>query len=153
MFRLQLYGFAWAATGIDQYYPSEYTPRATDLENDLSWYSFTEPRELTQGDLSFDVLEAGIERTGNVPVLLVNEPIFISDGLNSDVRYNAWYPRWAYDSYRTLLTETATAKDWTLFDAWDSIVGAEFTDSPVHLTPTGVEQFVALLVPIIHEHS
>jgi hypothetical protein len=149
MFRLQLYGFAWTSTGIDQYYPPSYTSRATDLENDLAWYSFTEPRELTHDDLSFDVLSAGIERAGNIPVLLVNEPIFISDGLNSDVRYNAWYPRWAYDSYRALLTQTADAQGWTLFDAWESIAGVEFTDSPVHLTPTGVQQFVALLVPEI----
>jgi hypothetical protein len=153
LFRLQLYGFAWAATGIDQEYPADYTPRATDLESDRGWFRFLEPQEITRDDLAFDVLNAGVERVGNIPILLVNEPIFISDGLNSDVRYNAWYPRWLYDSYRALLTQTADAEGWELFDAWDSIAGTEFTDSPVHLTPVGVGQFVELLVPEIIEHS
>lgn len=153
MFRLQLYGFAWAATGIDQEYPADYTPRATDLESDIGWFSFLEPQEITRDDLAFDVLGAGVERVGNIPILLVNEPIFISDGLNSNVRYNAWYPRWLYDSYRGLLTQIADAEGWALFDAWDSIAGTEFTDSPVHLTPAGVVQFVELLVPEIIEHS
>ncbi|MCZ7670394.1 MAG: hypothetical protein M5U34_26160 [Chloroflexi bacterium] len=46
---------------------------------------------------------------GDVPVLLINEPMFISSGRNSDLRYNAFYPRWAYDQYREMLGETAVA--------------------------------------------
>lgn len=149
MLRLQLYGFAWATTGIDQYYPPSYTPRASDLENDLAWYSFSAPQSFTEGDLALDVLAAGVTRAGDIPVLLVNEPIFVSNGQNSDVRYNAWYPRWAYDAYRELLTQTAAVQGWALFDAWDVIAGSEFTDSPVHLTPAGVQQFADLLIPQI----
>ncbi len=96
LLRLQLYGFSWAATGIDQYIPPEYTPRQSDFDEDTTWYDFTPDQPFTQTDLAFDVLSAGINRIGNVPLLLVNEPIFISSGQNSDLRYNAWYPRWAY---------------------------------------------------------
>jgi hypothetical protein len=135
--RLQLYGFAWGATGIDQDIPATYKPRATDLKKDESWETFTAPADLTPKDLAFDVLAAGVKRAGNIPVLLVNEPMFISSGQNSDLRYNAFYPRWAYDQYRALLQAQAAANGWRYLDLWDSIPPDEFTDSPVHMTPAG----------------
>lgn len=138
--RLQLYGFAWAATGVDQYYPPSYTPRTEDFDEDVSWQGIEEPRALAEDDLAFDVLAAGMARAGDAPVLLVNEPMFISSGRNSDLRYNFFYPRWAYDSYRQLLTEMAEAHGWRLLDVWDAITPMEFTDSPVHLTPKGTAQ-------------
>jgi hypothetical protein len=144
--RLQLYGFAWAATGIDQHY-APYEPRSADFDEDISWQGITEPRDLTEDDLAFDVLAAGIARAGDVPVLLVNEPMFISDGQNSDLRYNFFYPRWAYDSYRQLLTQMAERQGWELLDLWDAISPDEFTDSPVHLTPQGVQQLSEMIAP------
>ncbi len=42
---------------------------------------------------------------GDVPVLIINEPMFISDGQNSDLRYNSFYPRWAYDQFHRLLND------------------------------------------------
>jgi hypothetical protein len=73
-----------------------------------------------------------------VPVLIVNEPTFISSGRNSDLRYNAFYPRWAYDAYRQLLANEAEARGWRYLDLWDIIPPEEFTDTPVHLTLEGV---------------
>jgi hypothetical protein len=143
--RLQLYGFAWATTGIDQYYPATYTPRTEDFNQDISWQGIDEPRTLTEDDLAFDMLAAGIARAGDVPVLLVNEPMFISSGRNSDLRYNFFYPRWAYDSYHDLLTEIADESSWQLLDVWDTIAPDEFTDSPVHLTPEGARQLSELV--------
>lgn len=134
--RLQLYGFAWAATGIDQYYPDPYTPHSVDLEDDEVWQGM-EPTDLTADDLAFDVLAAGVEMADDVPVILINEPMFISEGENSDIRYNAFYPRWAYDAYRELLAEQAAANSWTYIDMQDAAPMTEFTDSPVHLTPEG----------------
>ena len=136
LLRLQMFGFAWAGTGIDQLYPA-YTPRANNLEADQSWHRLTPENGLSAADLAFDVLEAGAALAGDVPVWFVNEPIFRADGANSDLRYNAWYPRWAYDQYRTLLAEQAAANGWPLLDLWDAVPPAEFTDSPVHLTPAG----------------
>jgi hypothetical protein len=143
--RLQLYGFAWGATGIDQYYPPSYMPRSEDFDEDISWQGIHEPRALTEDDLAFDVLAAGIARAGNRPVLLVNEPMFISSGRNSHLRYNFFYPRWAYDSYRRLLTRIAEQRGWQLLDLWDAIAPDEFTDSPVHLTPEGVRELGELV--------
>lgn len=138
--RLQMFNVMWTLTGVDQYYPDEYSLRSEDFEEDLSWHEFDEPTDLTTDDLAFDVIEAGIERAGEVPVLLVNEPMFISDGENSDLRYNFWYPQWAYDQYRALYNDLADENGWHYIDLWDIVDGAEFTDSPVHLTPTGSQQ-------------
>ncbi len=153
--RLQAYGFSWAATGIDQAIPADIPLRTSDFDADLSWQSFSEPATLTPDDLAFDVLAAGMDIAsnviasngiaGNVPVLLINEPMFISSGQNSDLRYNAFYPRWAYDQYREMLRETAVAQNWPLLDLWNAIPPAEFTDTPVHLTPAGNQLYAQLV--------
>lgn len=135
--RLQLFGVPYASTGIDQFIPAEYTLRRSDFEEDVSWETFTEETTLTTDDLAFDVLAAGIERAGDVPITIINEPMFISSGTNSDLRYNAFYPRWAYDQYRDLISAQAEANGWNYLDWWDRIAPDEFTDSPVHLTPAG----------------
>ena len=127
---------AWATTGVDQIYP-DYTPRSNDFDADASWQTYDEPVTLTADDLAFDVLAAGHELVGDVPLVIVNEPIFIADGENSELRYNFWYPRWAYDDYRALLAEQSAASGWAFVDLWDAILMQEFTDSPVHLTPEG----------------
>lgn len=151
--RLQMFNVMWTLTGVDQYYPDAYNPRSEDFEEDLSWHEFDEPTDLTIDDLAFDVIEAGIERAGEVPVLLVNEPMFISDGENSDLRYNFWYPQWAYDQYRALYDELANENDWHYLDVWDIVDGAEFTDSPVHLTPAGSQQLSEVVGTAIVEST
>ncbi|MBK8432600.1 MAG: hypothetical protein IPL28_15475 [Chloroflexi bacterium] len=149
LLRLQLVGASWAATGIDQAIPPSYTPRQTDLAADNSWQTWPEPTALTAADLSFDVLRVGIELAGDVPLLLVNEPMFVSTGANSDLRYNSFYPRWAYDAYRGQLAQTAVASGWLFVDLWDGIPPAEFTDSPVHLSAVGNELLAAQLGEIV----
>ena len=69
--------------------------------------------------------------------VLVNEPMLISRGLNSDIRYNFFYPRWAYDEYRRLLAEHAADRNWRYLDLWDVVPATEFTNSAIHLTPAG----------------
>lgn len=147
--RLQAFGVMWTTTGIDQLYPTEYERRSEDFDEDLSWQSFSAPTDFTEDDLAFDVIQAGVKRVGQVPILLVNEPMFISQGKNSDLRYNFWYPRWAYDQYREQYQALADEKDWHYLDVWDIIDGAEFTDSPVHLTPAGSQQLSEVVAPAI----
>ncbi len=151
--RLQLYGFSWAATGIDQYIPEQYTLRSSDFNTDVSWEGFKTPTTLTPDDLAFDVLAAGIQRVGTVPITIINEPMFVSSGTNSDLRYNAFYPRWAYDQYRDLLAGQASAQGWHYLDWWDRMNPNDFTDSPVHLTPAGSRQLSEWLTTTIHEVS
>jgi hypothetical protein len=147
--RLQLYGFTWAQTGIDQVY-GDYTPRSNDFEPDTTWQRRTEDDGLDDDDLFTEALEAANAQL-DIPLLIVNEPIYIADGENSDLRYNFWYPRWTYDRYRELMQQTASENDWNYLDLWDSIAPEEFTDSPVHLTPNGSAQLAELIAAALSE--
>ena len=149
LLRLQTWGFAWAATGRDQDIPEDIPLRQSDLDADESWLDIAEPRTLETNDLSMDVLAVGVRRAGSTPVIVVNEPMFISEGLNSDIRYNSFYPRWAYDEYRMLLKDAAIAGGWTYLDLWDVIPANEFTDTPVHLTPYGTRLFAERIAEAI----
>ena len=135
--RLQIYGALWSATGIDQVYPKDYVRAQVDLEPSDEFHDLMEKDSASlERSLAFDVLEAGMSAPP-VPTLLVNEPILVSNGANSDIRYNFFYPRWAYDEYRRLLRERSAERGWQYFDFWDLAPMAEFTNSGVHLTPAG----------------
>ncbi|TAK10818.1 MAG: hypothetical protein EPO32_14090 [Anaerolineae bacterium] len=148
LLRLQLYGFAWGATGIDQYIPAAYTERANDLPLVTEYYDL-EP-DFTADAIAFDVLDAGIARAGDVPLLLVNEPMFIADGANSDIRYNFFYPKWAYNRYLVLMAEQAAVNGWLYADVWQAVSNDEYTNSAIHLTPAGEVQLAAKLLELIH---
>lgn len=135
LIRLQVYGVLWAATGIDQDYPN-YEPAAIDLEADDSFHDL-KPPVLRTDDLALDVLRAGHQLAGDIPILIVNEPILVSNGRNSDIRYNFFYPRWAYDQYRVIMAEQAQREGWRYLDLWNLVPMTEFTNSAVHLTPEG----------------
>jgi hypothetical protein len=135
LLRLQMYGALWASTGIDQVYSENYERAQTDLNANVEFHRLTQASALHDA-LAVDVLDA-IVNAANVPTLLVNEPMLISDGLNSDVRYNFFYPRWAYDEYRNLMTEYTSSHDKLYLDLWDLVPASEFTNSAIHLTPYG----------------
>ncbi len=84
------------------------------------------------------MLRDGWKIAGDTPILLVNEPILVSGGQNSDVRYNFYYPRWAYDQYRQQLDQAADQNGWDYLDAWNIVPESEFTNSAIHMTPFGV---------------
>ena len=131
LIRLQIYGALWASTGIDQIYPENYERAQTDLEASDVFHGL----DSLSDALAFDVLDAGM--TVIPDTILVNEPMLISEGRNSDIRYNFFYPRWAYDEYRQLLAERAAARNWRYLDLWDLVPADEFTNSAIHLTPAG----------------
>jgi hypothetical protein len=134
--RLQVYGVLWAATGIDQNYPPSYDPPQEDLSADLSFHDL-QPPTLHSADLAFDVLEAGAEMVADIPILFVNEPMYISRGENSHIRYNFFYPRWAYDQYRRMMQQECQVNGWSCLDLWDLVPPGEYTNSAIHLTPAG----------------
>jgi hypothetical protein len=142
--RLQLFGVPWAATGIDQYYPPTYEPPQNNLENDDTFQGL-KPPELNPNDLSMDVLSAGSDMSRDIPMIIVNEPIFISDGENSDIRYNFFYPRWAYDQYRTILADYCLQKAWQCLDVWNLVPSDDFTNSAIHMTPRGTQLLASKL--------
>ncbi|HLE73209.1 MAG TPA: hypothetical protein VI688_03085 [Anaerolineales bacterium] len=148
--RLQLYGFMWAATGIDVHIPEDVELRAVDLEPSEE-YAGLLPPALPAEALAFDVLAAGVRRAAEVPVLIINEPTFVSEGANSDLRYSSFYPRWAYDAYRVLLQSESEEQAWDYVDLWQAADSQEFTNTPIHLTPQGTLQFANALIAILHD--
>lgn len=141
LIRLQLYGVMWSATGVDQTYPTDYEPAARDLEADDTFNNW-QPGEMTKDDLVFDVIAAGMQLAGDVPVVLINEPVLVSTGQNSDIRYNFYYPRWAYDQYREWLAGACSANGWRCLDLWDAVPEERFTNSAIHLDPQGESMLV-----------
>jgi hypothetical protein len=131
LIRLQIYGALWASTGIDQVYPTDYERAQVDLEDSDDYHGIPSLREA----LAIDVLDALMSMP--VQTLLINEPMLISDGANSDVRYNFFYPRWAYDEYRNVLNEYTVAHNKLYLDLWDLVPANEFTNSAIHMTPSG----------------
>jgi len=138
LLRLQFYGVMWSATGIDQLYPSAYPPADRDLEADANFHNWQPPAFPADG-LGLDLVEAGMEIAGVVPVVLVNEPILISSGENSDIRYNFYYPRWAYDLYRQELATASSVNGWAYLDLWNLVPQEHFTNSAIHLDIEGEE--------------
>lgn len=152
LLRFQLYGLAWMVTGVDHVNPKFDQKRPENLlpGDDI----FGKPRVeggWTEQNLSIDVLRAGLElaEQHDLPVLLINEPIYQSQGLNSDTRYNAYYPRWAFDSYRELMDSLAENYGWRYLDLWDAAPNDQFTDTSLHLTPAATCDFAALVAPDI----
>lgn len=148
--RLQIYGAMWSATGIDQAYPTGYEKAQTDFEADESYHDLTSP--LSEDDLAINALESGFRVAGETPMLLVNEPMLISSGANSDIRYNFFYPRWAYDDYREIMLELSERNNWMYVDLWDIVPANEFTNSAIHLTPAGENMLAKKLAPYVLEN-
>ncbi len=134
-FRYQLYGILWAATGIDQDLTQIWDPAQRDFDIDSS-FNGREQFNLA-AELDFTPLSTGINLAGETPVWLVNEPILVSRGENNQIRYNFFYPRWAYDAFRDAMRGKAESEGWTFFDLWDVVPEGEFTNSAIHLTPAG----------------
>jgi hypothetical protein len=139
----------WASTGIDQYYPATYEPPQADLSDDQSFQGF-QPPQLSPENLSLDVLSTGYTLSNNVPILFVNEPIYLSHGENSDIRYNFFYPRWAYDQYRQIFRDICLQNSWQCLDEWNLVAPDEFTNSAIHMSPVGTRQFAIEIEKAIH---
>jgi hypothetical protein len=137
LIRLQLLGVMWAGTGIDHVVPAPYEPPKVELSDDLNFQDF-QLDQLSPDDLSLDILEAGVMLAGHTPVIFVNQPILIATGQNSDLRYNSYYPRWAYDLYREWVKGKVSEQGWYYLDLWDIVPAEMFTDTAIHYSPEGV---------------
>ncbi len=148
---LQFYGFGWAGTGLDYYYNEHSSPPTNQPDNLL--FDELGPEEFDLDLLLFDVLEAGYELAGDVPLLVVNEPIFISPEDKNNIRYNFLYPHWAYDSYSIYLDSWMKNNNREYVDAWNALPPSVFTDSLFHRTPDGEKTLADLIKTKILELS
>ena len=150
--RLQFYGMLWGATGIDQTYPEKYEAAARDLSADLSFHG-RQPPALDPASLALELLDAGakLAAQSGVPLVFINEPMLVSAGKNSDLRYNFFYPRWAYDQYRQVLAAFMQQGGHTYYDLWNLVTEKEFTNSAIHLTPAGERLLAQEAVKVVEK--
>jgi len=152
LLRHQVYGLAWTITGVDHTNPRFFQPPPADLQagDNIPTRENIRP-PLTGDDLALDVLAAAhdIASDNEAEILLVNEPIFITDGLNSETRYNDLYPRWAYDDYMQLMDEQVAQNDWHYVNIWNTVPPEAFTDYPLHYTAGETCRVAEMIAPQI----
>lgn len=145
--KLQALGLLWYVVGDDFHLEQGRIEIVSpDVKKDPNYRDLPPNSDLKES-LLLGALTAGHAVAGEIPVLLVNEPIFVATGMHSDVRYNDLYPRWAYDQYRGLLAEHAQANSINYLDMWNAIPPEFFTDTPLHLSADGERLFVEQLNP------
>ena len=131
----QMLGLLWAGTGIDNHEGLQpmTSPPDPDVADHLD-YEGWQPEESPRlfDSLMVDVLLAGFKIAGDVPVVLLNEPIFIAEGMNHHIRYNSFYPRWAYDEYRQWMVAWAERETLPLLDYWTALAPEGFSDQNFH---------------------
>ena len=71
--------------------------------------------------------DAGDQLANPTPVLIIDEPIFIANGKNSDHYYDSYYSRMLYDQYRQILSGWANDTQQPYLDYWNAIPPSEFT--------------------------
>jgi hypothetical protein len=159
---LQSLGTIWSATGSDASLNSNVTIESNtdaedesvsnDVKDSIKFLGMNEPGDISPF-LLLDYFGAGDSISGDVPILYVNAPMFIATGKNSDLRYNASYPRWAYDQYRQIISEHATANQWNYLDLWNVIPPADFIGSQFHLSAEGQQLLAGYLKPAIQQSA
>lgn len=126
----QLQGITWSASGIDSPPRPFFRPPEYDLPDSAAY-------DMSDRQFAADMLirAMDIAKGARVPVLLINEPIFISTGANSQIRYNADYPRAAYDEYRARLANMAQSQGWNYLDLWNAVPPEKFIRTALHYNP------------------
>lgn len=149
MLKLQALGLLWTVTGADTTTSiSQPVDLPEDVTKDRDYKVFTNEAELAEG-MTLDSLMIGHEIANPFPILLVNEPMFIATGLNSSIRYNDGYPRWAYDYYRSAMTSESQKNQWHYLDLWDSIPNEYFFDTVLHISPEGQRLMIQKINPVL----
>lgn len=151
--RYQLFAAVTTAVGADQimiYDPSKVTQPA--LTRNLNFDDMTPPT-IGPKPLSLDEIGFGYQISNGVPLLLINEPMLIEKSVpNSDVQYNADYPRWIYDQYRQQLSYAAAKNNWNYLDLWNIFPPGYFSNTPLHLTPEGEIQLARVIAPYVSKN-
>lgn len=146
--KLELLGIIWTATGQDTD-TLALVPASDSSVNDDPRYRGMEPSQEIGDMLMFNALAAGHEIANRVPVLIVNEPIYIAAQEKAPVRYNAVYPRWAYDRYREHIANQAQISQWNFLDLWNAVPPDEFEDARFHLSVEGERLLVRQIDPAV----
>lgn len=148
LIKLQMLGIIWTATGADTHTSSEEHLPDQNIDDNPRYHGLEPPDDLTD-TLLFSALTAGQDIVNPVPVLIVNEPMFIANGGNGVVRYNLPYPRWAYDQYRDAIAVQAQKAKWNYLDLWNAVPPGYFSDAGLHLSTAGERVLIERLNPAL----
>lgn len=150
--RLNLSQWMLSILGTDVPDLREPRPRASGKysSDDPAFFGIQPPARLS-AYASFDVLNTAEAISQQVKMVYINEPI--GRGQLSGVRYNSYYPRWAYDQYRERMAAIAAEKNWIYYDLWDYLPPTDFSDTPFHHTPQGEQRLAQKIAEIILAQS
>ncbi len=146
--KLEMLGIVWTATRADTNTLADDDPADFEVDDDPGYRGMKVSEDLT-GMLLFSALSAGHDIAGQVPVLIVNEPMYIVPQANTRVRYNAGYPRWAYDQYRKAMAAQARSAGWNYLDLWRAIPRRYFLDASLHLGAQGERLLIEKINPAL----
>jgi len=144
----QALGILWTATGIDNHegLQPEDSPPGTDVGSNLDYQGRMPGKSSASAEaLMMEALSAGVNLAGDVPLIVINEPIFVASGDNHEIRYNEFYPRWVYDDYRQFMREWMKGQNFKWLDYWNAIPPEEFSDQYFHRNSSGERRFAELL--------
>jgi hypothetical protein len=87
----------------------------------------------------WDLIKAGnrLASSCGAKLLLVNEPIYLGSGPNSDVNYNSHMERALYDRFRGVLGNFVQENQIAYLDIWNLLPGEDFTDISLHHNSAG----------------
>jgi hypothetical protein len=147
--KAQLEEIRWQAIG-GELVDKSYSPLGMDVKASDSFdrYNLLPPR-LEPNLLRFNILNAGNLIAGDIPIIIINEPIQVVNGANSDIRYNKMYPRWVYDQYREIMTMKSKQYGWNYIDLWNMIPPTQFSDTAFHRTTKGEQIFSRKIKEVI----
>ncbi|HSL43629.1 MAG TPA: SGNH/GDSL hydrolase family protein [Anaerolineales bacterium] len=146
--KLEILGIIWTATGSDTNTLAPDAPVDFHVDNDPSFRTL-QPSDDVKPLLQLSALQAGAEIADPIPLLIVNEPIYIVDEAVSQVRYNVGYPRWVYDQYREAIATQAGNAGWQYLDLWSAIPREYFSDAGLHLSLEGERLLVQQINPAV----
>jgi len=152
LLRNQLSGILWNGLAIDHNIPNVIPTTPNDLPDDDKWYSFTPSQTVVEDILSFNFVDVGYKLVGDIPLILITQPMFIATGANSDIRYNTDLPRWLFDDYRALFSKLATQNSWLYCDLWDALPNEFYTDTPFHMNADGVHELSLIMGKMITDY-
>lgn len=114
-------------------------------------YTDDHPGFETMPNETWQFLRTGCRRAleGGAQMLVVNEPMVIGSGPNSDVNYNIQYERALYDRYHEALGEFIAECRIGYADLWDVIPAERFTDTPLHADAEGFAIFATALENVL----
>lgn len=150
--KLQALGLLWTATGLDKRTPAK-SPDLSPNVDDNKIYRGWKPGTNLSKKMLFSALEKGQILAKSTPVLIMNEPIFIATGRNSNISYNVAYPRWAYDQYREAMTAQAQKSGFHYLDLWNAIPVNKFADNSLHLSSAGERLLITQIDPWIRHYA